>query len=530
MSVSVEVDSSYSGSGESEPRDGRSLGSENTWSSVESVSASDVEIFATSPPPDSSPISAVRSGEKARCGSLSPTRVSPSVINVDKPTSVDTSSETDPAASSECVPPRPSLKTRMMEDPTGVMPAASSRPRCAARPPLSLDEGGSSPARAPADSSRFQRPLNAKNLCLTYDHCTLPKERLMEGLRECFGAKGVECVLVGRELHQDGSPHLHALVCLSKKVYTRNARFADIDGFHGNYLGEKYGTPWKWAQYCKKEGDYCAWPADSAVPQPPPPRSRGAGARSASTAPDGEPRPKKQKISDIVAQKLLEGETLGTLMRNDATKGFFLMNHSKMMSFQRCRYSILASEAPLIAQPPWAAHFATTAHLMPQHAAARSVRIWMEANVKTGTPRPLRTPQLWISGRPACGKTTFVEQCRKYLRVYTPSVRGGYWDGYSDEEYDLIVIDDYEFDGRQYTVDPEVLLHVLCGDSMRLHCRYADALKCKNLPVIVTSMSSIEEVFRFHVNSEKMIEAMQTRVRDVKVPACEMLSVFDLNV
>ena len=50
---------------------------------------------------------------------------------------------------------------------------------------------------------------------------------------------------IGREAHQDGTPHLHAVVVLAKKFDTRDPRSLDImhelKCHHGNYAAMKGG-------------------------------------------------------------------------------------------------------------------------------------------------------------------------------------------------------------------------------------------------------------------------------------------------
>ena len=50
---------------------------------------------------------------------------------------------------------------------------------------------------------------------------------------------------IGREAHQDGTPHLHAVVVLAKKFDTRDPRCLDImhelKPYHGDYQAMKGG-------------------------------------------------------------------------------------------------------------------------------------------------------------------------------------------------------------------------------------------------------------------------------------------------
>jgi len=77
--------------------------------------------------------------------------------------------------------------------------------------------------------------VNAKNIFFTYPQCPITKERLRDFLLE----KGCTSYVVSRELHEDGSPHLHALgVWTVRKNITSAAAF-DVDGYHPNFQTAK---------------------------------------------------------------------------------------------------------------------------------------------------------------------------------------------------------------------------------------------------------------------------------------------------
>ena len=69
----------------------------------------------------------------------------------------------------------------------------------------------------------------AKNVFLTYTQCPCPKEQLLELLQSLLQlACQPYYILVARELHEDGNPHLHAMVQCTKKIQTFNPRFFDL--------------------------------------------------------------------------------------------------------------------------------------------------------------------------------------------------------------------------------------------------------------------------------------------------------------
>lgn len=68
---------------------------------------------------------------------------------------------------------------------------------------------------------RFQ----AINVFLTYPQCNIPKERVLELLK---AIRPIKDYCIAEELHQDGTPHIHAWVCFVTKVNTQVVTFFDL--------------------------------------------------------------------------------------------------------------------------------------------------------------------------------------------------------------------------------------------------------------------------------------------------------------
>lgn len=78
--------------------------------------------------------------------------------------------------------------------------------------------------------------INAKSFFLTYPQCSLSKQEL----KDFLDTKGRSTyILIGRELHEDGQPHLHALVSYEKKLNVKRETFFDILGYHPNIQAAK---------------------------------------------------------------------------------------------------------------------------------------------------------------------------------------------------------------------------------------------------------------------------------------------------
>lgn len=96
--------------------------------------------------------------------------------------------------------------------------------------------------------------LQAKKYLLTYPQCTLTKEEVSTSLQNQFDVK---TFTISRELHQDGTPHIHAVIVLQSSPNTTNMRCFDINGFHCNIKALKTQSDCDRAtKYIQKDGDY----------------------------------------------------------------------------------------------------------------------------------------------------------------------------------------------------------------------------------------------------------------------------------
>lgn len=104
-------------------------------------------------------------------------------------------------------------------------------------------------------SKKFR--LNAKKAFLTYSQVPLEatKEELLLTLQNKVSFAHY---VVGRELHQDGGAHFHAVLISNKKFDIRNANMLDVElsgtKFHGNYTAIRHLNAS--IEYACKHGDY----------------------------------------------------------------------------------------------------------------------------------------------------------------------------------------------------------------------------------------------------------------------------------
>jgi len=108
--------------------------------------------------------------------------------------------------------------------------------------------------RKPASKGGYR--LNAQQLFLTFPKP--PEDTKKEDIISFFDATyPCEWIVVGRELHKDGTPHFHVCCRLLKKMDTTNPREFDwLFNKHGNYQAMKSKS--KCIGYCTKDGDFIA--------------------------------------------------------------------------------------------------------------------------------------------------------------------------------------------------------------------------------------------------------------------------------
>ncbi|UDN67448.1 replication-associated protein [robinz virus RP_212] len=90
--------------------------------------------------------------------------------------------------------------------------------------------------------------FDGTHVFLTYPQCSLERE----GLRDFLRTLVPDCnYIIGRELHEDGSPHLHAYAHFGGRRRFTGANCFDVEGFHPNI--QKPRRAKDCIAYCRKE-------------------------------------------------------------------------------------------------------------------------------------------------------------------------------------------------------------------------------------------------------------------------------------
>lgn len=312
--------------------------------------------------------------------------------------------------------------------------------------PLEASEG--SQVVPPARNFR----LNAKNLFLTYPQCEEHPDFLIEQCRAYWG-EDLQWVVCGREQHQDGNDHLHVVIGLKKKVNLRNADCLDfLAGKHGDY--RSMGSKKKALEYATKDGDYEEWGIETSVYLE-------------------AQRSHKSQQSVKVAEGVMNGDTLASL--NGQFPGFFLMNLPKIQTYQSWFETMQSLDSGNLKDFPT---------IFPLGLSNTEVRIltWIGGNLIGRPHRAFSSKQLFLYGITSLGKTSLLILLAKFFRIFWTPMDEDFYDGYSDKDYDLIVMDEFKAQKKITWLNGFVQ-----GSPHKLRIKGGQIMKRKNLPVIVTS-------------------------------------------
>ncbi len=298
------------------------------------------------------------------------------------------------------------------------------------------------------------------------------KEVVEEGLKKLFGDK-MQWYCVGKELHADGSPHLHACIQLmpGKRVQFSGllgmGRLDAITGKHGNYQSPR--SIFDVMKYVVKGGDFLQVGIDVEL------------ALSAH----------KQKTTTVVAQ-FADAIRTGAVLKDVEclNPGFFMMQMKKISDYRIWTIGCLKATQALTGM--------VEASPKDDKDWNNQIASWIRENLLR--ERVHRQPQLWIKSPTGCGKTFLVMLLESMgLRIY-------HWpyeewnDAYQDDQYDLIVMD--EFGGKR-CVYPPFLNALLEGKPEPLKRRgLPPVLKRKNLPILILSNFEPHEVYEKYVGQD----------------------------
>ncbi|AAB08932.1 replication-associated protein [Tomato leaf curl Karnataka virus] len=227
-----------------------------------------------------------------------------------------------------------------------------------------------------AAPNRFK--LNAKNYFLTYPKCSLTKEEALSQFLNLQTPTSKKFIRICRELHEDGTPHLHVLIQFEGKFQCKNNRFFDLTSptrsahFHPNIQGAKSSSDVK--TYMEKDGDIL----DHGVFQ-----VDGRSARGGC-----------QSANDAYAEAINAGSKIEALniLREKAPKDYVLQFHNLNSNLDR----IFTPPMEVYVSPFSSSSFDQVPEELEE---------WAAENVVNAAARPLRPVSIVIEGDSRTGKT-----------------------------------------------------------------------------------------------------------------------------
>ncbi|QGA69835.1 replication associated protein [Ocimum golden mosaic virus] len=220
--------------------------------------------------------------------------------------------------------------------------------------------------------------IQAKNIFLTYPKCQLPKELLLQFIKGLSLASNPKFIKICKELHQDGQPHLHALIQFEGKITITNNRLFDYihpsssTCFHPNIQGAKSSSDVK--SYLDKDGDTIEWGEF---------QIDGRSARGG-----------QQSANDAYARALNSGSKSEALnvLKELAPKDFVLQFHNLNSNLDR-----IFQEPPT----PYVSPFLCSSF----NQVPEELEEWVSENIKTPAARPWRPISIVVEGDSRTGKT-----------------------------------------------------------------------------------------------------------------------------
>jgi len=337
--------------------------------------------------------------------------------------------------------------------------------------------------------------FHAKRCFATWPQCPLARDdayALLQSLTGTDGNRLVQWAVLAEEQHQDGSPHLHAVVCFATKVKTTNPGFLDLNpdsstNFHGNYQTLK--NLQKALTYLQKTGteNVTAYGVDldSLL------HKKGSQAAQA-------------------ANILNDGGTLEDV--RGALPGFFLLNMHRLMDYEsymkRRREDDFKELKCFSVNNP-----------LETSATVTSIVEWLNQNIKK--ERTFKQPQLWIwSRRPNAGKTSLAMKLAEFVRIYWVPNSEQWLNDYEDDLYDVVVLDEYK---GHWTVS--MINKFAEGSPMAIpvKCAAGQHLKKHNVPMIVLSNYPIMEAYP-NVSQDRLA-TVQARFLEVEVQEGELFQI-----
>lgn len=295
--------------------------------------------------------------------------------------------------------------------------------------------------------------LQAKQFFLTFPQNDTAKETALARIHASFPA--TLWIMIAQEKHQDGENHLHIGICFKERLRTRKSDYFDCIGEkHGNYQAMKSakGT----LAYLRKSDPSPLIYGDLPVDK------------------------EKHSKGDTVASMVLQG--LSQVEICDAQPGYFLINKRKIEEL--AEWTKVKKMKESITPYPGRLAF------LGQCIQTRAIVEWFNANMNV--VRPMKMEQLYIWGSANSNKTSLITLLEKWFRIYWVPQDEEFYDLYNDDDYDLIVFDEFKMQKKLQWLN-KFIEGAPCPVRRKGVCV---TMKRKNLPVVILSNYSTESLIK----------------------------------
>jgi hypothetical protein len=302
-------------------------------------------------------------------------------------------------------------------------------------------------------TKRFQ--MQGKKFFLTFPQNTTTKDEALENIRNLLPS--YSWVMISQEHHKDGETHLHIGIEFKEKLRTRKADYFDcIAGKHGNYKTMKsvQGT----IKYLKKED--LSPLMDGDVPD------------------DG--TSKKGLKGNAVASMIESGISIREIY--NAEPGYFMTNKRKIEEL--AGWLKVKKLKDMLVPFPGRFFYAGSDQ------ETQIISFWLNVNLKPDVTRPLKSKQLYVKGPANSRKTSLAVFLSKWFRIYWVPKDEAFYDFYDDDDYDLIVFDEFKMQKSLQWINSFIE-----GAPVLIRKKgMSGTMKLKNLPVIFLTNYSVQSL------------------------------------
>ncbi len=133
---------------------------------------------------------------------------------------------------------------------------------------------------------------------------------------------------------------------------------------------------------------------------------------------------------------------------------------------------------------------------------------WFKTNFLDSAPKPLRSPQLWLHGSTQLGKSRFIAFLRKHWQGYLIPPRENYYNNYTDEDVYFLFHDEF-YGGKQVTF----MNDLLGGAPVNMPSKGGQYVKNRNKPVVICSNLSPGQAYsKLSIQRPIMFNAFVSRL------------------